>query len=90
MYADDLQSLIHDLPPDQIHPPIVEHINSVSRGLHLWMMTNKLNLNPSKTQLIWFGTRQQLLKLDHKLIALTAPNFTFSSSVRDLGVSVYT
>lgn len=30
---------------------------------------------------------QQLLKLDHKLIALTFPDFTFYSGVRDLGVS---
>ena len=52
------------------------------------MKTNRLNLNPSKTQLIWFGTRQQLLKLDHKLIASTFPDFTFSSSVRDLGVTL--
>src|SRR6218665_1972353 len=52
------------------------------------MMTNRLNLNPSKTQLIWFDTRQQLKKLDHKLIALTVPNFTFSSSVGDLGVTL--
>ena len=27
-------------------------------------------------------------KLDHKRIALTVPNFTFSSSVRDLGVTL--
>src|SRR6218665_3799312 len=33
-------------------------------------------------------TRQQLQKLDHKLIALTVPNFTFSSSVRDFGVTL--
>ena len=45
---------------------------------------DRLNLNTSKTHLIWFGTRQQLLKLDHKLIASTFPNFNFSSSVRDL------
>src|SRR6218665_2937457 len=86
LYAGDVQSLIHGLPSDQIH--LVERINSVSRDLHFWMMTNRLNLNPSKTQLIWFGTRQQLQKLDHKLIALTVPNFTFSSSVRDLGVTL--
>ena|SRR6218665_3683894 len=33
-------------------------------------------------------TRQQLLELDHKLIASTFPDFTFSSSVRDLGVTL--
>jgi len=39
--------------------------------------TNRLNGNPSKTQLIWFGTRQQqqLIKLDHKLIVSTFPEF---------------
>src|SRR6218665_306086 len=67
LYADDGQSLIHGLPSDQIH--LVERISCVSLDLHFWMKTNRLNLNPSKTQLIWFGTRQQLLKLDHKLIA---------------------
>src|SRR6218665_245118 len=77
---------MHGLPSDQIH--LVERINSVSLDLHFWMMTNRLNLNPSKTQLIWFGTRQELQKLDHKLIALTVPNFTFSSSVHDLGVTL--
>ena len=86
LYADDVQSLIHGLPSDQSH--LVERINCVSRDLHFWMMTNRLNLNPSKTQLIWFGTRQQLQKLDQKLIALTVPNFIFSSSVRDLGVTL--
>lgn len=43
-------------------------------------------MNPTKTQLIWFGTRQQLLKLDFPLLAEKFPSFTFLSSVRDLGV----
>ena len=63
------------LPSDQIH--LVEQISCVSLDLHFWIKTNRLNLNPSKSQLIWFGTRQQLLKLDHKLIASTFPDFTF-------------
>src|SRR6218665_233470 len=50
------------LPSDQIN--LVERISCVSRDLHFWMKTNRLNLNPSKTPLIWFGTRQQLQKLD--------------------------
>jgi len=50
------------------------------------MKTNRLTLNPSKTKLIWFGTWQQRLKLEHNLIASTFPDFTFSSSIHDLGV----
>src|SRR6218665_1581169 len=40
------------------------------------------------TQFIWLGTRQQLAKLD--MVALTSafPHFTFSSTVRDLGVTL--
>src|SRR6218665_587130 len=52
------------------------------------MTINRLNLNPTKTQLIWFGSKQQLLKLDHKFIASTFNNFTFSSSVHELGVTL--
>src|SRR6218665_2264704 len=39
-------------------------------------------------QFIWLGTRQQLAKLD--MVALTSafPHFTFSSTVRDLGVTL--
>src|SRR6218665_294847 len=33
-------------------------------ALVAWMSSNRLRLNPSKTQYIWLGTRQQLAKLD--------------------------
>src|SRR6218665_2433854 len=49
---------------------------------------NCLSLNPSKTQLIWLGTCQQLLKLDCALLAALFPQFTFLTSVRDLGVTL--
>src|ERR1043165_2572369 len=52
------------------------------------MSANRLNLNSSKTQLIWFGTKQQLLKLDLPLLKSMYPDFTYSSSVRDLGVTL--
>lgn len=43
-------------------------------------------LNVSKTRLIWFGTKQQLLKLDLPLLSAKFHYFTYSSSVRNLGV----
>jgi hypothetical protein len=52
------------------------------------MSSNRLSLNSSKTQLIWFGTPQQLQKLDYTLLSQTFPHFNFSSSVRDLGVTL--
>src|SRR6218665_591403 len=35
-----------------------------SPDLHLWMYSNRLSLTPNKMQFTWFGTHQQLLKLD--------------------------
>ena len=52
------------------------------------MSSNRLSLNPSKTQLIWLGTRQQLLKLDFALLAAQFPQLTFLTFVRDLGVTL--
>jgi len=54
--------------------------------LETWMLINHLSLNPSKTQFIWFGTWQQLAKLDLSAIATDFTHFTFSPGVRDLGV----
>src|SRR6218665_2891892 len=54
-----------------------------------WMSSNRLSLNSAQTQLIWFGTPQQLLKLDHALLSDRFPHFTFYTyTVRDLGVTL--
>lgn len=52
------------------------------------MSSNRLRLNSAKTQFIWLGTRQQLAKLDMPALATAFPLFTFSSVVRDLGVTL--
>ena len=52
------------------------------------MSSNRLRLNSSKTQFIWLGTRQQLAKVDLEAISGEFPQFTFSTSVRDLGVTL--
>src|SRR6218665_2991831 len=52
----------------------------------LWMSSNRLSLNPNKTQFIWFGTPQQLSKLDLPLLTERFSSFTFHFSVRNLGV----
>ena len=52
------------------------------------MSSNRHSLNSSKTQLIWFGTPQQLRKLDFVLLAENFPQFSFSTSVRDLWITL--
>ena len=56
--------------------------------LETWMSTNRLRLNPSKAQFIWFGTLQQLAKLDLSAIHADFPHFIISPVVRDLGVTL--
>ena len=51
------------------------------------MGSNKLKLNADKTQLIWLGTRQQLVKIDHTPIILHDNTVIHpSTQVRTLGV----
>src|SRR6218665_2299993 len=52
------------------------------------MSSNRLSLNSAKTQLIWFGTPQQLLKLDHALLSDRFPHLAFHTTLRDLGVTL--
>src|SRR6218665_2349699 len=42
--------------------------------------------NPAKTKFMWFGTRQQLSKLNLDDLANKLPSYTFSATARDLGV----
>ena len=85
-YADDLQAYLHCLAPAAIST--VRVMSRAMETLEAWMSSNRLRLNSSKTQFIWFGTRQQLAKIDLKVLAQEFPQFTFSSSVRDLGVTL--
>ena len=53
-----------------------------------WMASNRLLLNPSKTQFIWLGGHRQLAGVDLHLLAETFPHVSFSLTVRDLGVTL--
>ena len=54
------------------------------------MSKNRLKLNADKTQLIWLGTRQQLVKLTVTQLRLTSSLVTsvveFDSTVTELGL----
>src|SRR6218665_508877 len=49
-------------------------------ALSRWMASNRLLLNPSKTQFIWLGGRRQLAKVDLHMLADT--------TVCDLGLTL--
>ena len=85
-YADDVQAYLHCLASDAA--PTVRAMSRALDVLGAWMSSNRLRLNPSKTQFIWLGTRQQLAKIDLAALATEFPQFAFSTTVRDLGVTL--
>ena len=64
----------------------IELVTACINQLDRRMSSNRLKLNSDKTQLIWLGSRQQLLKVDLDSILLDATTVRFQSSVVDLGV----
>ena len=56
--------------------------------LHRWCASRRLQLNPSKTEIIWFGSRSSLSKMEGIELALHVGNDVIepTSCVRDLGV----
>ena len=50
------------------------------------MASNRLRLDPDKTQFIWFGTRQQLAKRNCDRLSLVSPTLVSDTHVRNLGV----
>src|SRR6218665_3493689 len=67
-YADDVQAYKHCLAY-QAHSAI-RIVSHATDTLNEWMSSNRLLLNPQKSQYIWFGTRQQLDKLDLAALSL--------------------
>jgi len=85
LFADDVQAFL--MVP---HLPIYFWLLEFSLSLiviHSWMSSHLLNLNASKIQFIWFDTPQQLQELDFAFLSEQFQLISFSSSVRDLGVT---
>src|SRR6218665_3692743 len=84
LYADDIQAYIQGRPANA--SLVVGEMGHVLGKLETWMSSNRLRLNPAKTKFMWFGTRQQLAKLNLDDLANKFPSYTFSATARDLGV----
>src|SRR6218665_3544429 len=57
-------------------------------ALSRWMASNRLLLNQSKAQFIWLGGRRQLANVDLPMLADTFPHVAFSTTVRNLGLTL--
>lgn len=85
-YADDTQGLART-SPSAIEQTVTTLEQMVSQ-VGAWCASRKLQLNASKTELIWFGMPSSLSKLDTADLALHTGTVTIQPCdvVRDLGV----
>ena len=61
-----------------------QHLTSIRN----WCFNNSFLINPDKTKLIVFGTKQMLSRLDDFKLSLLDKELTPCDSVRDLGIYV--
>jgi hypothetical protein len=81
-------SYVHCLAGDVMSSVLLMSRAIDALSLSLGMASNRLLLNPSKTQFIWLGTRRQLASIDLHQLTVAFPHISFSLSVRDLGVAL--
>ena len=84
LYADDTQLYISFTPSNSTSS--LEILSNTFSDILSWMNSNKLLLNPSKTEFLLIGTKQQRLKFS-QLTTLSLGNdiIPVSSSARNLG-----
>ena len=84
LYADDTQLYISFTPTNSALS--LESLTTTFNDILSWMNLNKLLLNPSKTEFLLIGTKQQRLKFsDLTNLSLSNDIIPVSSSARNLG-----
>ena len=83
-YADDTQ-LYFSIKPDQINQ--IDRLNSCVSDIRSWMTENYLLLNADKTEVILLGPEKLRASLEGQIPVLDNVSISFSSTVRNLGVT---
>jgi hypothetical protein len=84
-YADDSQLYISFSSTDSSSS--LASLSSTLDTTHDWLTSNRLSVNPSKTEYLLVGTHQQRSKVISSSIIFRGNNLTPSSHVRNLGVT---
>ena len=86
LYADDTQLVKSTRIIDII--PTIQTLQQCIEAIHKWCASRRLQLNPSKTEIVWFGTKASLKKMESSDLSLHVGNDVIEpvSVVRDLGV----
>ena len=84
-HADDLQLYVHCCAAD-VAAAVVRFL-ACTEAIDKFMKSNRLKMNPEKTQFIWLGSRQQLSSINVTPLHLHDRTIVAPSvSVRNLGV----
>ena len=67
---------------------VMKSIENCIGDITNWMMTNKLKLNPDKTEMLPIAQQSKLSTLESKSALIAGTQIEFTSSARDLGVQV--
>jgi hypothetical protein len=86
LYADDTQIYISFNSTDSLTK--LQLLSLTLDNVHSWFSSNKLTLNPSKTEFLIIGTPQQRVKLTCKTLLFGDSDLSISSCSRNLGVMI--
>ena len=85
-YADDLQVYGH-VAQDDVSSLVVRMVACIEH-VKSWMTSNRLRLNPSKTELIWLGSNRRLHHCPADKVRISNADIQPVESVRDLGILI--
>ena len=83
-YADDTQIYGHCRPEGV--PDLVCRVSTCFREIVSWTSSNRLRLNPDKTEAIWFGSPAGCSRIGSPTLQLTGATIIPSQTVRSLGM----
>ena len=84
LYADDTQIYI-SFSPNQSHDSL-SLLSSTLDEVYVWLTSNRLSVNPSKTEFLIIGNPQQRNKIQSSSIVFCGNIISPSASARNLGV----
>ena len=85
-YADDSQIYVSTMVNEA--PLAVQRFTECVRAINDWMSASRLKLNPTKTEVLWLGSCQQLSQISISVIPLQSTTIRVVESARDLGVVI--
>jgi hypothetical protein len=83
LYADDTQLYISFSPTDSKNN--LAMLSSILNTVHNWLTTNRLTVNPAKTEYLLIGTPQQRSKITSSDITFQNTTLSPTDSARNLG-----